>query len=219
MLPVMSVFDDFLGDAAGSADAEVTGNVLAEGPEDPPLKEVLPSLSPYVQWMGSGLPAAKEPNLRAVETGLVEIIRTEGPMLGRVAFERYQQGSGGGRLDVRIQEVLSIAARRAVAGGRVQQITDTSLTISDATLFASGQDDVLLRELGPRRIFDVPKSEIVTAFSMLLSSGVAHDELDEELLSLFGLMGLTPQTVEFLGEARQYRWKTNISARSAGTTR
>lgn len=62
-------------------------------------------------------------------------------------------------------------------------------------------------ELGPSTIFDVPKSEIVTAFELLLNRGVDREDLNRELLTLLGLKRPTKLTAVFLDETRQYVWR------------
>jgi very-short-patch-repair endonuclease len=185
-------------------DDDLTGEEIADQTSAVPKGTV--ALRPYSEWSGALLPPAMDANLRAVEDGLVEIIRAEGPMVARQAYLRYQQGAGGSRVGKALQGTFNKATSRALRRGRLARIDDGLPGVIGATLYVPGQEPVMLRELGPRSIFEVPKSEIVLAFEQLLSVGVDHDDLNREILTLLGLKRLTARTLNFLEEARQYRW-------------
>jgi hypothetical protein len=128
-------------------------------------------------------------------------------MIARQAYLRYQQATGGSRVGKSLQTTFSKAAARALRVGSLARIDDQVAGVVGATLFAPGQEPVKVRELGPRTIFDVPKSEIVTAFELLLNHGVDREDLNRELLTLLGLKRLTKPTADFLDETRLYVWR------------
>ncbi|GAA2199995.1 AAA domain-containing protein [Sinomonas flava] len=195
--------DTFQPESADEPD--LAGEEISDQPSLLPAGVI--KLQPYVQWSGRPLAQATPNSLHEVEAGLVEIVRVEGPMIAREAYLRYQQATGGSRVGKALARLYNKAANAALRDGRIGRLNDGLINLTQATLYVPGQEPVVLRELGPRTIYDVPKSEIVVAFEQLMSSGIDHAELDRELLRLFELKRLTGPTIAFLNDAKQYRWQ------------
>lgn len=163
-------------------------------------------LAPYKQWTKKSLLPVSDENVRAIEDGIVAIVQAEGPMLARQAYVRYQQATGGSRVGKALQKIFNRAASRAIRSSRLLRIHDGIHGVVDATLYVHGQEPVQLRELGPRTLHEVPKSEIQTMLSALSHEGVTEEDLDRELLNVFGLTQLTQRRKAHLEECRNYHW-------------
>lgn len=90
--------------------------------------------------------------------------------------------------------------------GIKMRIDDGVPGLVHATLHMPGEDPVRLRRLGPRTIFEVPKSELQALFALLSAKGVSEDDMDREVLNALGLKRLTERTTAYLQECRDYTW-------------
>lgn len=165
------------------------------------------TLAVYRQWPLSPKPPVTDANIPYVQQGLVEILGHEGPMIARQAYLRYQQAAGGSRVGKALQKIFNRATNRAINAGQIARIDDGVPGLVGATLYIPGRNQVELRQLGPRSIFDVPPSEIVSMFKRLEAAGVTEDDLNRELLSAVGLRRLTKVTEHHLNNCRDYRWR------------
>lgn len=165
------------------------------------------TLAPYEQWALAPKPSVTESNIAFIQQGIVEIVRSEGPMLARQAYLRYQQATGGSRVGKKLQRIFNKAVSRAVRSGMVARIDDGVTGLVGVTLYIPGSDPVRVRRLGTRTIFEVPQSELQALFELLDAKGVQEDELDREVLNALGLKRLTERTISFLQECRSYTWR------------
>ncbi|WP_262107554.1 AAA domain-containing protein [Arthrobacter sp. Marseille-P9274] len=166
------------------------------------------TLAPYRQWPFSPKPPVTDGNIRYVQQGLAEILDHEGPMIARQAYLRYQKAAGGSKVGKALQRIFNRAANRAINAGQIARIDDGVPGLVGATLYIPGRNQVELRQLGPRSIFDVPPSEIVSMFEKLEAAGVAEDDLNRELLNAVGLKRLTKVTEHHLDNCRDYTWRS-----------
>ncbi|MGF9648716.1 AAA domain-containing protein [Pseudarthrobacter oxydans] len=165
-------------------------------------------LAPYKVWPLVFKPPVADRNIAYIQQGLVEILGYEGPMIARQAYLRYQQATGGHRVGKSLQSIFNVATSRALRAGSIARLNDGIPGVVGSTLYIPGQDPVLVRQLGPRTIFEVPKSELTALLELLSASGVAEWELDREILNAYGLRKLTKKTKEYLQECRTYTWHT-----------
>lgn len=198
-------------------DDEVTDGSQSEGDDGPiaPLigQDSVPSttfvsLAPYRTWPLVPKPPVIDRNIQHIQQGLVEILSYEGPMIARQAYLRYQQATGGQRVGKALQRIFNVAASRALNSGAIARLDDGVPGVVGATLYIPGQDLVVVRQLGPRTIFEVPKSELVTLFELLTERGVPDWDLDGEVLGALGRKNLTKRTTDYLRECRSYTWRT-----------
>jgi hypothetical protein len=99
-----------------------------------------------------------------------------------------------------------VATSRALRDGSIARLDDGIQGVVNATLYIPGTDPVRIRQLGPRTLFEVPRSELLAIMELLTANGVHDWELDRELLNALGLKRMTARTVEFLQECRSYEW-------------
>lgn len=175
------------------------------GQDSAPSTEFV-SLTPYKVWPLIPKPPVNERNMQYIQQGLVEILTHEGPMIARQTYLRYQQAAGGQRVGKSLQSIFNVAASRALRAGTIARLDDGVQGVVGATLYIPGQDPVLVRQLGPRTIFEVPKSELMALFELIAARGVAAWDLDREVLNALGLKRMTEKTIEYLRECRDYTW-------------
>lgn len=181
---------------------------LLFGQDSTPSTEFV-DLSPYKVWPLVPKPPVNDRNLHYIQQGLVEILNHEGPMIARQAYLRYQQATGGQRVGKSLQSIFNVAASRALRAGTIARLEDGVQGVVGATLYIPGQDPVLVRQLGPRTIFEVPKSELTALFELVSARGVADWDLDREVLNALGLKKMTKKTTDYLQECRGYTWRVS----------
>lgn len=165
------------------------------------------SLAPYEPWSLVSKPPVTDRNIPHIQQGLVEILRHEGPMIARQAYLRYQQATGGQRVGKSLQSIFNVAASRALRSGAIARLDDGVQGVVGATIYIPGEEPVRVRQLGPRTIFEVPKSELTSLFELVSARGVSEWDLDREVLNALGLKRLTKRTTDYLHECRSYTWK------------
>lgn len=176
------------------------------GPAAIPRGRGLADLAPYVGWNGHDLPSPAASNSASIQLGLGAIVAAEGPMIARRAYLLYVQASGGQRVGRETRRLFNQAVSRMLASERLRRVDDGVAGLVEATLYAAGQPQVELRELGPRTIFDVPLSELKTLIGELSAAGVSKADLPREVLSCYGLRKLTQKTHTHIVNCLDYSW-------------
>lgn len=184
-----------------------SGNSIA-----PPVDDVAPSprpmdsvVAPYTEWTPRPLPPMNEATWDDVVDGLVEIVRAEGPMLVHRAFQLYVKGMGGHRMGTAITEDLQHALERGLRQGRVARLKDYVRGTLNRTLYIPGTPPAVPRELGPRHLTEVPKSEIqelVRRLGLPLDSEDVPRAVQQQL----GVKRLTEQALAYIDECREYHY-------------
>ncbi len=171
--------------AAAEAEAEAVGRV---------------ELAPYVPWQPVALPAPGEADDEQLIDGLVAIVDAEGPVHAGRAFRLYLEASGGTRMTRTVQDSLSDALAAAVERGLMATVDDAHVGTADQTVFRPGRGPVAIRELGPRQLYDVPRSELRAIVARL---GLLDDpeEARVALRDLLGFARLSKNVVTYLDEA------------------
>lgn len=205
-IPADVIVTDPAGDPGAAVD-ELESSELLFGQDSAPSTQYV-NLAAYKMWPLVPKPPANERNIQYIQQGLVEILSYEGPMIARQAYLRYQQAAGGQRVGKTLQSVFNVAASRALRAGSIARLNDGIPGVVGATLYIPGQDPVLVRQLGPRTIFEVPKSELMALFELVSARGVEDWDLDREVLKALGLKKMTKKTTDYLQECRSYTWNT-----------
>jgi very-short-patch-repair endonuclease len=158
------------------------------------------SLREYIAYDGNQKPAI-EASQRELAAALVEIIRVEGPVLGSRLHSAYVQASGGRRVGRNIAHVLNGALSYALRQGMV--IADNPLGRSGfrpRTFRLDDQDEVIVRDLGPRTLEEVPPLELAALLRDAAENvGWGSDEfLFHEVLQRLGRSRLTTLAIQTL---------------------
>lgn len=151
-----SVVRDFINgrgrhrrDRAAAAATETTPAVTAQV-----------DLAPYQEWAERPVKPIEQASASEVLNTLVEIVTAEGPMNAEWAYRRYVKASGKERLGSNVKTTLNRIMYDAVRRGQLLQIEDNAVGQIGRTVYAPGSDPVVVRELGPRALDDVPRSEV-----------------------------------------------------------
>jgi hypothetical protein len=185
--------------AAGSAAP------AASGPGAATSSLAAPALLPYPEWTQRVLPHPDTVPLSEVIAGLREIVAAEGPVLAQRAYRLYTVAAGGSRVGREMRRLFHKATREALSAGDIRQLDDEITALDEKTLYAPGNPTVLVRELGPRQLSEVPRSEVAKLIRYLRLEDADDDVVKRAVLSAYGLVRLTARTSQYLDECLTYR--------------
>jgi very-short-patch-repair endonuclease len=164
-----------------------------------------PALLPFQAWTPRLLPHPDTAPLPAVIGGLREIVAAEGPIHAQRAYRVYTLAAGGRRVGTEMRRAFHAATRQALSDGDLRQLDDETDSLDEKTLYAPGKPTVVVRELGPRQISDVPRSEVAKLIRYLGLEGAADDVVKRAVLGAYGLVRLTARTSQYLDECLRYK--------------
>jgi hypothetical protein len=163
------------------------------------------ALLPYQAWAPRVLPHPDTAPLAEVIAGLREIVAAEGPVHAQRAYRVYTLAAGGRRVGSEIRRAFHAATREALSAGSIRQLDDEIDALDEKTLYAPGKPTVIVRELGPRQLCDVPRSEVAKLIRYLGLESSADDAVKRAVLGAYGLVRLTARTSQYLDECLRYR--------------
>jgi hypothetical protein len=170
--------------------------------DDPPEA----GLAPYQAWQPYPLPPVGTATEEQLIDGLFDIVDVEGPVHSDRVIRLYVDGSGGKRVTNAVRRVLSDAIDVALSQRLLVCLDDEVLDPGGKTLRLPAQPDVAVREIGPRRPIDVPRSEIQQLIDRL---DLRHrpDEAKRAVRDALGFPRLTDRIRAYLDECLHYHWR------------
>ena len=158
-------------------------------------------LAPYREWDARPVADPRTAGAEARMPVLMEIVEAEGPVLARRAFGLYTRASGGKKLTTAVKAPLAGAAWRLKIQDRLAISREGATTIEDDdVLRVSGSQRVVVRDLGPRTLDEVPLDEVAELMRRLRAEGAGGD-LKRAVLDTYGLVRLTGRADEYLERA------------------
>jgi very-short-patch-repair endonuclease len=197
--------------AAVPAAAPVAGPEPARSAGKPPEAAARASLPAYRRFTGGPFPPAA-PDVRGeIASGLREIVAAEGPVLALRAYQLYVQASGGRRVGSEIKRILNKVTSDQIRAGRIAWIRDAATDLIDRTLYVPDTAPVLVRELGPRELHEVPMSEVRALAADLGLDGLrVGEEASRALIAAYGLSRLGSRAAQFLLDCQRYEFRTDV---------
>lgn len=160
-------------------------------------------LAPYRTWEPRALPDPRSAGRDALMPALMEIVEAEGPVLAGRAFGLYTRAAGGKKLTGAAKAPLTGSAWRLKIQQRLEIGREGATTIeSDDVLRAAGAPAVVVRELGPRTLEEVPLDEVAELMRRL-GAERSPDDLKRAVLDAYGLVRLTARADQYLEAARE----------------
>ncbi len=156
------------------------------------------ALEPYRAWDGD-VPGDPRATARPrIMEAIAEIVAVEGPMLSSRAYALYNKASGGKKLTSVARAPLSSAAYWLAQQGGLEIVrTEEAPWQGEDVLRVPGTPPVVVRELGPRELVEVPLDEIAELMRRL---GEVPDRR-RAVLDTYGLKRMTARAEEYLGTA------------------
>lgn len=179
---------------------------VADAAEVPPVPPVPagPTLSPYREWTTRPVTPVEQASSSEVLDALVEIVTAEGPTHAEWAYRRYIKASGKERLRPNVKTTFNRLMYEAVRRGRLLQIKDDVVGQIGRTVYAPGSDPVVVRELGPRSLEDLPCCEVRAVAKALGLGGRSRVDVKRAMLAAYGRTNLTKSADKYLDEAFDY---------------
>jgi len=157
-------------------------------------------LEPYRAWETRPVADPRTAGADARMPILMEIVEAEGPILARRAFGLYTRAGGGKKLTTAVKAPLAGAAWRLKIQDRLEIGREGATTIDDDdVLRIAGSAPVVVRELGPRTLEEVPLDEVAELMERLTEAGAV--DLKRAVLDTYGLVRLTGRADEYLERA------------------
>lgn len=148
-------------------------------------------LSPYVVWTAESetVPDPLTAPVRELAKPLVRIVETEGPVVAERAFRLMLEGSGRRQLSSGIEKRLASAVRKLVRDEQIEAEQEWGgRKPRDAVLRPAGGALVHPRELGPRRLDEVPPRELAATAAVAVGQpqSLVTDDVIRSVLALYG---------------------------------
>ena len=159
-------------------------------------------LEPYHAWEGTVPGDPRETPRPRIMEALTEIVAAEGPMLASRAYALYVKSSGGKKVTTVAKAPLTSATYWLRQEGKVELTpADEAPWQGEDQLRLPDTPPVVVRELGPRELIEVPLDEIAELMRRLVAAGHPRDGLKRSVLTTYGLVRLTSRADEYLGLA------------------
>ena len=164
------------------------------------------ALEPYRAWEGvvPGDPRTA-PRPRIMEA-LLDIVAAEGPVLASRAYAIYNKASGGKKLTSVARAPLSNSVYWLAREGKLDLVTaDDAPWQGDDVVRLPDTPPVVVRELGPRELIEVPLDEIAELMRRLQLANPSHPpgDLKRAVLSTYGLVRMTARAEQYLTTAEE----------------
>ena len=158
-------------------------------------------LAPYEAWDASiDLPDPMKATPSEKIEGLREIMEVEGPILGERLYQLYVKSAGGQRVGSNIKRILNIATGTAEKRGVV--VGDDPLGVGGQkpkTFRLPDQPAVIVRELGPRKLEEVPPAELAKVLEATAERAQSGEEAwFRAVLEVYGVKTLTSARAQLL---------------------
>jgi hypothetical protein len=162
-------------------------------------------LSPFREWQPHALPELAFATQEEVIACLIEIVSAEGPMHALRAYQLYAKAARGNRVGKEMRRVFNRAVVQAVRSGQLAQIPDSLVGQIEKTLHVPETPPVVLRERGPRHLYEVPRSEIKLLLETI-GTVPSMEQLKRAALEALDMTKLTRRAGEYSEACLAYVW-------------
>ncbi|CAA9516428.1 MAG: hypothetical protein AVDCRST_MAG30-2788 [uncultured Solirubrobacteraceae bacterium] len=158
------------------------------------------ALDPYREWAARPTGDPRGTPRPQIMAAMLEIVGAEGPILASRAYALYNRASGGKKLTTIARAPLSSAMHWLAQERKVVLVKRDEIPWQDDDLVRLPDTaEVVVRELGPRTLDEVPLDEIAELMRRLGARDAAVAK--RAVLDVYGLKRLTTRADEYLGLA------------------
>ncbi len=148
------------------------------------------ALEPYREWQGESAGDPRSAPRPRIMEAMLEIVAAEGPVQATRAYAIYNRAAGGKKLTSVARAPLSNSIYHLAREGKVVLDDDEVVRLPDTPA-------VVVRELGPRELIEVPLDEIAELMRRL----GAQPDLKRAVLNTYGLVRMTARAEQYLAQA------------------
>jgi dethiobiotin synthetase len=156
-----------------------------------PVAPVRVALEPYHEWHGESPGDPRSAPRPRIMEAMLAIVAAEGPMLASRAYTVYNKAAGGKKLTSVARAPLSNSIYHLAREGKVVLEGD------DEVVRLPDTPAVVVRELGPRELIEVPVDEIAELMRRL----GPQEDLKRAVLNTYGLVRMTARAEQYLSQA------------------
>jgi hypothetical protein len=161
------------------------------------------ALDPYRAWDGDVPGDPRSAPRPRIMDALTEIIATEGPMLASRAYALYNRAAGGKKLTSVARAPLSNSVYHLAREGKVALTRAEDVPWqNDDVVRLPDSPPVVVRQLGPRELIEVPLDEIAELMRRLDAAGQVDDR-KRAVLNAYGLVRMTARAEQYLTTAEE----------------
>lgn len=156
------------------------------------------SLEPYREWEGESPGDPRSAPRPRIMEAMLGIVAAEGPVLASRAYAVYNRAAGGKKLTSVARAPLSNSIYHLAREGKVVLLTEDEVPWQgDDVVRLPDTPSVVVRELGPRELIEVPLEEIAELMRRL----GPQDDLKRAVLNTYGLVRMTARAEQYLTTA------------------
>lgn len=181
---------------AGSSIAEMEGR---NGPKGAEGSNTL-RLTRYHAWPRQMLRDPREATADEIKSGIISIIRAEGPVTLDRVYKLYIMGAGGSKVTRTVRRTLNRVMFRlntVIVVDYENPITPWPQRVART----AEQDAVVLREIGPRDLYEVPLDEVSAVMGQV--GGSTLEQRMRHTLKTYGQRKLSEKAITFLEAAER----------------
>jgi hypothetical protein len=158
------------------------------------------ALEPYRVWEGESPGDPRSAPRPLIMQAMLDIVAAEGPMLASRAYAVYNRAAGGKKLTSVARAPLSNSIYHLAREGKVVlQSEDEIPWQGDDVVRLPDTAPVVVRELGPRELIEVPLDEIAELMRRLGD----QPDLKRAVLNTYGLVRMTARAEQYLTTAQE----------------
>ncbi len=156
------------------------------------------ALEPYREWEGESPGDPRSAPRPLIMQAMLDIVSVEGPVLASRAYAVYNKAAGGKKLTSVARAPLSNSIYHLAREGKVVLVPEDEIPWQgDDVVRLPDRPPVVVRELGPRELIEVPLDEIAELMRRL----GPQPDLKRAVLNTYGLVRMTARAEEYLNRA------------------
>ena len=158
------------------------------------------ALRPYVTWSVTGAPDPRQASYQELSEWILGIVEVEGPVTADRAYTLLVRSSGGVRVTTNVRKALNRAIHRMKDQLDINSHPSPATNWPQRVLHLRGSAPVVVRERGPRELYEIPLTELAAVFADLRHRRqLSSDEgLMRDVLDIYDLRRLTAKTRAYL---------------------
>lgn len=205
--------DENVRDAANlglqQSDQSLVGKVLASKWQAPTEveNEKTSSVRRYLAWKVRPLEVPSVENGWAVDAAVLNIIQIEGPMTGSRLMKLYGNAAYPNNPKKLPKSKILSAIKRLEARNLVKKIVqDENQEVEYWTLHISNKPPVDIRDQGPRKLTEIPVTEVIARLQSNLGDEFEHTNQDQRVKAIMSIYGIKKSELHLLGNVLAKEW-------------
>jgi hypothetical protein len=143
----------------------------------------------------------------AVDAAVLNIIQTEGPMTGSRLLRLYGNAVYPNNPRKLPKSRIQTAVKRLERRGLVsKQVIEGNDEIEYWTLHSSGKPEVIVRDQGPRKLNEIPPTEVIARLQSNMGDEFENSSQNDRMKVLMSLYGVKQSELHILGDVLAKEW-------------